>query len=431
MLAELNTAVFAFLGAELHAVPAGLLHLDEGNTDVVASRFGFGSRYLQRSNAAPLDTSALRLEGAVPGSEKQIAPPNGLALFGAVRDALPDLWGRRVIENKLNVPANSLRESDYMRHAGSNRFGALDFRDTPESEAEDGLLVPVIHLSYLLDSADRVQRGEHIPDSLALLFQAGPTMGGARPKAVVVSDRLQYLAKFPALGDAFNVPVIERATLELARACGLDVPTTDVVRIPNDSNGRDVMLIERFDRSAIAGGWARHPVVSALTVLELHESESQNASYAALSDRMGRFAAHGRVDADRAELFGRMVFNILVSNDDDHLRNHAFVWHPQARGWALSPLYDVVPKPQIATTRRLHLGVGKQGRLATLDNALSESGRFGLARHKAQEIIERISAVTREWRTVFNQLGVSDAECDKVATAFRKPRDVGLEAALN
>jgi serine/threonine-protein kinase HipA len=428
MPTEFKTTVFAFLGDELQAVPAGLLHLEEAQTEVVASRFGFGSRYLKRSNAVPLDTSALRLDGAVPGSEKQIAPPNGLALFGAVRDAMPDLWGRRVIENKLNVPANSLRESDYMRHAGSNRLGALDFRDTPDSEAEDGLLVPVTDLRYLLDSADRVQRGEHIPDTLTQLFHAGPTMGGARPKAVVVSDHVQYLAKFPALGDGFNVPVIERATLELARACGLQVPSTDIVRM---SDARDIMLIERFDRSTIAGGWARHAVVSALTVLELHESESPNASYAALSDRMGRFAAHGRVNADRAELFGRMVFNILVSNDDDHLRNHAFIWQPQARGWALSPLYDVLPKPQIAPVRRLHLGVGKQGRLATLDNAMSESGRFGLARPKAQEIVERISAITREWRTVFNQLGVSDVECDKVATAFRKPRDVGLEAALN
>jgi len=427
MTSEFTITVFAFLGGELRAVPAGLLHIEEDGSQAVASTFGFGSRYLQRANAIPLDTSALRLEGAVPGSAKQVTPPNGLALFGAVRDALPDLWGRRVIENKLNVPANSLRESDYMQHAGSNRLGALDFRATPESEEEDGLLVPVTELSYLLDAADRVQRGERIPENLTQLFHAGPTMGGARPKAVVVREGVQYLAKFPAIGDGFNVPVIERATLELARACKLQVPRTDVVHMPD---GRDVMLIERFDRSAVKGGWARKPVVSALTALELHETESPDSSYAALSDSMGRFAAHGRVDVDRAELFGRMVFNILVSNDDDHLRNHAFVWLPEARGWALSPLYDVLPKPQIATERRLHLGVGKQGRLATLDNAMSESGRFGLTPPKAKEIVERISGVAREWRTAFNEMGVSDAECDKVAAAFRKPRDIGLDVAL-
>lgn len=427
MTSDYTTTVFAFLGGEVRAVPAGLLHLEEEGSQVVASTFGFGSRYLRRGNAVPLDTAALRLEAAVPGSEKQITPPNGLTLFGAVRDALPDLWGRRVIENKLNVPANSLRESEYMRHAGGNRLGALDFRATPESEEEDGLLVPVTELNYLLDASNRVQRGERIPENLTQLFHAGPTMGGARPKAVVVRDNVQYLAKFPALGDGFNVPVIERATLELARACKLQVPTTDIVRM---QDGRDVMLIERFDRNAVKTGWARKPVVSALTVLELHESESPDASYAALSDSMGRHAAHGRADLDRAELFGRMVFNILVSNDDDHLRNHAFVWLPEARGWALSPLYDVLPKPQIATERRLHLGVGKQGRLATLDNAMSESGRFGLTPPKAKAIVERISTVTREWRIAFNEMGVSDVECDKVASAFRKPRDIGLEAAL-
>lgn len=205
------------------------------------------------------------------------------------------------------------------------------------------------------------------------------------------------------------------------------MPATDIVQMPD---GRNVMLIERFDRTAakgaVKGGRARKPVVSALTALELHESESPDASYAALSDRIGRFAANGRAARDRAELFGRMVFNILVGNDDDHLRNHAFVWLPESRGWALSPLYNVLPKPRIGTERRLHLGVGKQGRLATLDNAMSEASRFGLTPPKARAIVERVSRVTREWRTTFNALGASDAECDKVASAFRKPRDIGL-----
>jgi serine/threonine-protein kinase HipA len=136
------------------------------------------------------------------------------------------------------------------------------------------------------------------------------------------------------------------------------------------------------------------------------------------------FAAEGMVGGDRAELFRRMVFNILVSNDDDHLRNHAFIWSPLGRGWQLSPLYDVVPKPQVATERYLHLGVGAQGRLATLDNALSHASQFGLTSAEASQLIERIALKTREWRNTFERLGVTEAECNRVQAAFRRPRDV-------
>ena len=120
-----------------------------------------------------------------------------------------------------------------------------------------------------------------------------------------------------------------------------------------------------------------------------------------------------------------MVFNILVSNDDDHLRNHAFIWTPAARGWCLSPLYDVLPKPQIGTERFLHLSIGKQGRLANLDNALSVASQFGLLDKDARRVVDRISSAVREWRTFFEAAGVESGECDKVASAFRKPRDLG------
>lgn len=423
MTSEFVCTVFAYLPGQRRAVPAGLLKMQEDASGPISSLFGYGSRYLQRPDAVPLDPSTLRLEGAVPGSRREVSPPNGLTHFGAMRDAMPDFWGRRVIESKLKVPANSLRESEYMIHAGSNRLGALDFRDSPGADEQEGLLVPASDLSYLVEAADRVQRGEPVPEALSGLFSAGPTMGGARPKAVVIRAGVQYVAKFPAAGDAFDVPVVERATLELARACGLRVPATDIVRLPD---GRNVMLIERFDRVAIKDGWSRKPVVSALTAMELHESESATSSYAALSQRLASVSAVGTSKADATELFKRMVFNILVSNDDDHLRNHALLWEPASRGWTLSPLYDVLPKPQVGTDRQLHLGVGKQGRRATLDNALSNAGAFGLLPGAALEIVEDLAAQVREWRTFFESMGVNGVECDKIKLAFRKPRDIGL-----
>jgi len=422
MPSEFRGVVFAYLAGDKRAVPAGQLIVLEEGLKVLSSQFGYGSKYLGRPNAIPIDAASLKLEGAVPGTEGLREPTNGLEFFGAIRDAMPDMWGRRVIENRLNVPPNALSETRYMMEAGSNRFGALDIRDGLQNDEADGLLVPVTDLRYLLDAADKVQEGEPVPDDLAQLFDAGPSMGGARPKAVVSRGSKQYLAKFPTQKDAFNIPAVERATLELARICGLDVPETDLITLPD---GRMVMLIERFDRHAEGSRFARRHAISALTALELHESESSTASYADISLKLAQIAAHGRVQADRSELFGRMVFNILVSNDDDHLRNHAFVWTPEAKGWALSPLYDVLPKPQVSQERYLHLSVGDQGRLATIPNALSRAAHFGLNDTQARAIVDRIAHPVREWRTYFDQIGVHAKDMEIVASAIRRPKDVG------
>jgi serine/threonine-protein kinase HipA len=130
-----------------------------------------------------------------------------------------------------------------------------------------------------------------------------------------------------------------------------------------------------------------------------------------------------RVSHSLAELFARMVFDILVSNDDDHLRNRAFLQHDASEGWRLSPLYDVLPKAQLASERRLHLSVGPRGRVATLDNALA---RFGLLPAAAARVIERIAATVRAWRTVFEAEGVTAGDCDRVASAFRRAADIGM-----
>jgi serine/threonine-protein kinase HipA len=171
---------------------------------------------------------------------------------------------------------------------------------------------------------------------------------------------------------------------------------------------------------------ARGHMVSALTLLALHEQDSPDSSYAAISDALSEYGVRGSIAKDRAELFARMVFNILVSNDDDHLRNHAFLLEPGA-GWRLSPLYDVVPRPQVAQERMLHLAVGPRGRLATLDNAFEGAARFGLSSPDAARIIDRIARVLRGWRTSFERLLVPAALCDQIATAFRRPADVGMD----
>lgn len=413
--------LFVYLPGEVEAVPAGRLVLEEAGPDSTASRFGYGRRYLARPNAVPVDPLSLPLS-CLPGDEATYEPVHP-PLFGAVRDAAPDFWGRRVIEARLRVPPDSVPESVYLLHAGPHRFGALDFRPGMDSPEAAGLLPPITQLDYLMEAADRVQQGIPVPAQLEPIFTGG-TMGGARPKALVIHRGEQCLAKFPARNDGFDVPVVEWACLELARRAGLDVPPIDLVRL---ADGRAVMLIERFDRKAKGEGSVRRHAVSALTLLGKDESESLGARYEDLSERIGRFGVDGQVQTDRNELYGRIAFNILVSNDDDHLRNHAFVWDSAGSGWRLSPLYDVVPRPQVAAERYLHLSIGPRGRLATLDNLLEAHGAFGLLKREAAAIIERVASIAREWRGVFEELGVPEAECDKLASAFRRPREIGME----
>jgi serine/threonine-protein kinase HipA len=414
---------FAYLAGMSEAVPAGRLELVEDATRLVRSTFAYGRKYLQRPEAIPVDPRSLPLDSE-PGP-REYEPRNGLEMFGAIRDAAPDFWGRRVIEAKLKAPPDSLPESRYLLEAGTHRFGALDFRGELTDGEHDGALPPVTDLHYLVDAADRIQEGRSVPKRLAMLFDAA-SLGGARPKALVVREGRHYLAKFPAKSDAWNVPAIERACLELARRCGLNVPETGLVRL---ADGREVMLIERFDRAALGDGRVeRRHAVSALTMLGKIEQESAASGYAEIAQAIRTHGVGAKVRADQRELYARVAFSILVSNDDDHLRNHAFVWDPSGRGWRLSPLYDVVPHPQVARERLLHLSVGPRGRSATLDNLLDAHADFGLLVTEAASIIDRVARCVRQWRHAFEQAGVSAAECDKVASAFRRPRDVGLDA---
>lgn len=401
-------------------VPAGLLDMTEADTDVLASEFKYGLLYLERANAIEVDPVSLSIGDKHAIRGQALLPVEGLTLFGGIRDAAPDAWGRRVIEARLQAPMNSLPESTYLLQAGSQRVGALDIR--PALESAPMIIRNSVHrLEYLMEAADRIEQGQTIPSQLEDIFDAGSNLGGMRPKATVEDDDgTLWLAKFPSRGERMDVPCIEAATMRLAAEAGLNVPQvrTETLR------GRTVMMIRRFDREQINGKQIRHHMVSALTMLACDESASREKSYGEIADAIRARNAAALIKNDSRELFARMVFNILVTNDDDHLRNHAFLWNPEEKGWGLSPLYDVMPRPTLATERFLHLGVGEQGRLATLDNALSAYSRFGITLHDAHEIIDRIWRVVREWKTYFEGYGVPGSEIEKATPAFRHVDDV-------
>ncbi len=416
--------------------PAGWLDIKEQESEVLRSQFGYGSRYLARHNTVELDPASLSFGAYGAGCAERLLlcdvdlkPLDGLTLFGAIRDASPDAWGRRVIESHMGAPLNSLPESVYLRHAGSERIGALDFRDTIHETAPTQKPTSIHRLQYLIEAADRIDQGLPIPTSLEDIFDAGTSLGGMRPKVTVADDDgVLWLAKFPSQGDRLNVPMLETATMWLAKDAGLDVPEIKLATI----GGQSVMMIKRFDRAYVKGAAGmevhRTHMVSSLTMLGCTEDQSRSKNYFEIADMIRRKAPIHKVKSDSAELFGRMVFNILVSNDDDHLRNHAFLHSLgkeskdgefREQGWQLSPLYDVMPRPSIGTDRYLHLGVGMQGRLATIGNAMSMHGRFGLTKVSSTAIIDRIWTVVREWKTYFESYGVDGKQINLISPAFR------------
>jgi serine/threonine-protein kinase HipA len=198
--------------------------------------------------------------------------------------------------------------------------------------------------------------------------------------------------------------------MRLASLAKLDVPNTKLERI----GGRSVMLIKRFDRYLIDGIQHRHHMISALTMLGCHESESRTKSYWDIAASIRARTPVSIIKKSQKELLGRMVFIILVTNDDDHLRNHAFLWDSKNRGWALSKLYDLMPHPTVSFERNLHLSIGMQGRAATLDNALSGYANFGITFEDACQIIDRIWPVVREWKVHFESFGVPESEINKI-----------------
>lgn len=424
--------VFAYLDAEW--VPCGQLTLTEDGAKLLASTFAYGLRYLERPGAIEVDPVSLSIDDKSVVRGKALFPPNNLTFFGGIRDAAPDAWGRRVIESRLKAPANSLPESTYLLHAGSQRVGALDIRPSRETEPTPGYCT-WDNLQYLMDAAQRIDEGLPVPAHLEQIFVEGSPLGGARPKATVRDDEeVLWLAKFPSQKDAVSVPVVETATLRLAAAAGLTVPPVKLINL----GARTVMLIRRFDRywakpgrdaqladdllsQEPAAGLVekRLPFVSGLTLLACAAMDSPDKSYGDLSQAIRRYCHPNVIRGNNRELFERLIFNIFVSNDDDHLRNHGFVWDPRLSGWKLSPLYDVMPRATLASERRLHLGVGPEGRNATLDNAFAGREMFTLSTESAAQSIARIWQIVREWKVYFEQYNVPADQIEKIAPAFR------------
>jgi len=407
MTSEREVYVYIQLPGTLETVPAALLKVQTLPDGTQVGRFRYGDRYLQRPEAITLDPFQLPLAKSVFAFTQLKGIP------GAVRDAGPDAWGRRVIEHKLERSAADLHEIDYLLHGPQDGAGYLSFGLKVEPSAPRRLYNRTHQLAELIAATQAIEEGRPVAAHLLAQLEPGTSMGGARPKATIEDAQSLWLGKFPTRDDRFNLQRVEFATLDLARRCGLNVTQA---RLQTIAAG-DVLMLQRFDREYTDKGYLRFGLVSGLTVLDCGDShlDRERWSYPLLADNLRRWSA--KPDADCAELFRRMVFNAAVTNNDDHPRNHALL--RRQKGWRLAPAYDLVPAPVVSQERRdLAMTVGDHGRTASIYNLLSQAGRFGLSAEEARAEIDRIVDVVRLWRDSFFACGVSARDIRYIAPAI-------------
>jgi serine/threonine-protein kinase HipA len=406
--------VYITLPGHTDAMTAGRFEIKPDRLGNPRGSFVYAKSYLGRAEAVPFDPIELKLVSRV----YQTSAMNGV--FGALRDASPDYWGRRIIERYAGKAV--LTELDYLLESPDDRAGALGFGLNAVPPAPKRKFNQTIDLAKLQATADAIVRDEDLStdtskEQIAELLLIGTSMGGARPKAVVEDDDALWVAKFNRSDDKWNTARVEHAMLSLARASGVTTAESKVVAVGT----KDVLLVKRFDREKAQKGYFRARMVSALTLLRSADTyrSRDRWSYIFLVEELRRASAEPKRDA--AELFRRMCFNALISNTDDHPRNHALIARDQ--NWRLSPAYDLVPMMHISLEHRdLALICGDEGRFASARNLLTQAPRFLLDPDEAAKIIGDMSKQVREtWRHVARGVGVTDADCDTIAGAFVYP----------
>ncbi len=381
--------VWIWLPGKLEPVVAGLL--SRSDDQLV---FNYGQSYLARDNAIAIYHPELPLrQGRLP-----LLP--GLTMPNCIRDASPDAWGRRVLINRLlglkgkNAAQTELDELTYLLESGSDRSGALDFQ---RSATE---YVPrqrkTASLDELLHSAERVEAGIPLTAELDEALRHGTSLGGARPKALIDAGAAQYIAKFSSRTDIYNVVKAEYIAMRLASEVGLEVAPVQLRKVLD----KDVLLIERFDRQETKAGWSRRAMVSALTMLELDEMMARYASYETLAEIIRhRFT---KPSETLRELFGRVVFNILCGNTDDHARNHAAFWNGSTL--SLTPAYDICPQARVGQEASQAMLIHGDTRASHLATCLEAAPSFLLNAVDARSIVDRqITTIESRWAAICNE----------------------------
>jgi serine/threonine-protein kinase HipA len=388
--------VWIWLPGETEPVVAGQV-VAEGQ-DLI---FNYGQSYLKRPHAIAIHKDELPLKpGRLPLLE-------GLSIPGCIRDGMPDAWGRRVILNSLHglqgpdIDTGQVDELTYMLLSGSDRIGALDFQSS--STRYEPRNPTNSTLEELQEAADRVERGLPLTPDLDRALHHGTSVGGARPKSLIEDGERKYLAKFSASTDLYSIVKYEFVAMRLAAKAGLHVAPVRLER----SAQKDVLLVERFDRVKTEGGWLRRPLISALTLLRLDEMMGRYASYEDLTDII-------RAEFDDAqrtlrELFGRLVFNVLCGNTDDHARNHAALW--DGFKLQLSPAYDICPQPRSGREASQAMLITDNDRRSRINSCLHAAPAFHLNRNEARAIItHQMQMISAHWDDTCDLAGMGEVD---------------------
>jgi len=388
--------VWTWLPGAVAPVVAGRMDVDG-----LTHTFTYARSYRERGDAVPL------YEPEIPLVAGTLRPVGGLTVAGCLRDGGPDAWGQRVIlARHLGHLTSGSDVSDlslltYLLESGSDRIGGLDF------QASATEYVPRTNssatLEQLMAAAADLEAGRVLPLPLAEALTRGTSIGGARPKVVLADAGRSLIAKFASATDIRPVVKAEGVAMELARRAGLNVAPAQVIRVA----GKDVLLVERFDRP---GGGQRRHLVSALTILGLDEfTGARYGSYALLADHIRRSFTHPA--ATLRELFSRIVFNILIGNTDDHPRNHAAFVNAD-RSLTLTPAYDICPQPRSVPQASQAMAIGRNGeRSSQVGTCLAARETYLLDTPQAQSIIDaQIEIIQTQWRDAADAAGLTELE---------------------
>lgn len=360
--------------------------------------FNYGASYLDRTDAIPIYAPELPLRPGI------IEPEAGLSMASCIRDGSPDAWGRRVIINRLvgakagEAEVSNISEISYLLASGSDRIGALDF----QASATDYVPRHKSEATYeeLIEAASHIEKGVPLTPGLDQALNHGTSIGGARPKALIDRGDRKLIAKFSASGDLYSVVKAEFVAMKLAAACSLDAAPVSMI----NAGGKDVLLIERFDRTRSADNWHRKAMVSALTILGLDEMMARYASYEDLAETIRhRFT---KSKETLRELFGRICFNVLCGNTDDHARNHAAFW--DGKMLTLSPAYDICPQGRTGNEATQAMLIKGDNRMSTLASCIAAAPDFLLTDQEAVDIIaQQIITISGEWDAVCDLANLS------------------------
>lgn len=399
-ITPLKAFVWVWLPGQTAPVVAGVVQVTDG--ELV---FAYGQSYLARADAMSLQPDTEHAAG-LPLVEGPQRPPDGLDAHGVIRDAAPDSWGQQVIlRRRLGrgvTDTGDLPLMTYLLESGSNRIGALDIQARP-----DAYVPRNTHgtLEELVEAGDRLARGLAFSPELDDALTYGSSVGGARPKSLLVDGERELIAKFSVSTDVFPWIQAESLGMELARRCGVRTAATQFTR----AAGRDVLIVERFDRP---GNGTRRHVLSALSLLGLHEQAARHATYTNLVDLIRlHFSAPSTT---LRELFRRIVVNVLVGNTDDHARNHAAFWDGNLL--ELTPAFDICPQPRSTGEAFLAMAYGEHGeRRARLASCVGAANTYGLSVRQAAEIVDEcVTVVRNEYDSACADLKIVDAVHDRL-----------------